>query len=124
MQLSTQLAYICAHFLRSLRHYLRTSSSGLLSLPDMWTSEDFNHLSSPIIPLLTRYPRSLTAFLQKLGFLTRPITYPTVPKGMNRVRICLHARNTIGEVDGLLAGIMAWEDEQGRTEGRDVFSKL
>ena len=38
----------------------------------------------------------------------RPIVSPTVPKGSERVRICLHAVNTIQEVEGLLAVVEAW----------------
>ncbi|KAF8508482.1 pyridoxal phosphate-dependent transferase [Gautieria morchelliformis] len=122
-ELSAQLAYICAHFLRVLQSYLRTSSGSWIYLPEMlWTPE--NDVASPIIPLITRYPRPLAAYLQKLGFLTRPITYPTVPKGMDRIRICLHAGNTIEGVDGLLAGIMAWADTQRRAESPNVSSKL
>ncbi|KAF8501250.1 pyridoxal phosphate-dependent transferase [Gautieria morchelliformis] len=51
-QLSAQLAYICAHFRRALRSYLRTSSGNWICLPDvLWTPEnDLNHVVSPIIP--------------------------------------------------------------------------
>ncbi|GAA5989039.1 hypothetical protein JCM10908_006281 [Rhodotorula pacifica] len=64
--------------------------------------------TSPIIPLLTRFPRPLSAFLRKKGYLVRPITYPTVPRGEERIRVCLHAGNTREEVDGLVAAIKVW----------------
>ncbi|GAA5933809.1 aminotransferase class I/II-fold pyridoxal phosphate-dependent enzyme [Sporobolomyces koalae] len=68
--------------------------------------------TSPIVPLLTSRPRPLSAFLKDRGFLVRPITYPTVPKGMERVRVCLHAANTIHQVEQLARAIEAWEQLQ------------
>jgi len=67
----------------------------------------------------------------------RPITWPTVPKGKDRVRICLHAGNTKEEVDGLIDEIMKWAVEiggkqfdlsqqrgMGRKSKEIIFSKL
>ena len=34
--------------------------------------------------------------------------FPTVPKGKERVRVCLHAGNTTEEVNKLIAGIVSW----------------
>jgi 8-amino-7-oxononanoate synthase len=71
---------------------------------------------SPIIPLLTRHPHSLSAYLISRGMNARPITYPTVPKGRERVRICLHAGNTVDEVHNLAMAIHHWgEDQYQRT---------
>jgi len=41
----------------------------------------------------------------------RPITWPTVPKGKDRVRVCLHAGNMKEDVDRLIRGIVAWAEE-------------
>jgi 8-amino-7-oxononanoate synthase len=49
--------------------------------------------------------RALAARLQAAGLDVRPILYPTVPKGGERLRIVLHAFNTIGELDELIAHI-------------------
>lgn len=38
----------------------------------------------------------------------RAIVPPTVPEGTQRVRFCLHAGNTVGEVDDLVARIREW----------------
>lgn len=47
----------------------------------------------------------------------RPIVAPTVPKGSERVRICLHAGNTIGEVEGLVRAISTWvRVQEGRSK--------
>lgn len=47
--------------------------------------------------------RQLAKMLEEKGFDIRPIVSPTVPKGAERIRICLHAFNTTQEVDGLAA---------------------
>ncbi len=63
---------------------------------------------SPIIPLFTLHPRSLAEHCQRRGFMVRPIVAPTVPLGSERVRVCLHAGNTVAEVEGLAAAVEAW----------------
>ncbi|MCX6199429.1 MAG: 8-amino-7-oxononanoate synthase [Bacteroidetes bacterium] len=45
--------------------------------------------------------------IQEQGFDVRPILYPTVPKGKERIRICLHSFNTEEEVSKLAAVINA-----------------
>ncbi|GJN93686.1 hypothetical protein Rhopal_006743-T1 [Rhodotorula paludigena] len=70
--------------------------------------------TSPIIPLLTSSPRPLAGFLRERGFLVRPITYPTVPRGEERVRICLHAGNTQEEVEGLCEAVKEWIKREER----------
>jgi len=49
--------------------------------------------------------KSIASNLQKAGFDVRPILHPTVPKGSERLRICLHAFNTEEEIDGLIRAI-------------------
>jgi 8-amino-7-oxononanoate synthase len=46
--------------------------------------------------------KKAAAKCQENNFDTRPILYPTVPKGSERLRIVLHAFNTAKEVDDLL----------------------
>ena len=38
----------------------------------------------------------------------RPITWPTVPKGKDRVRVCSQAGNSWSEIDGLIEAILEW----------------
>lgn len=48
--------------------------------------------------------------------MVRPIVHPTVPKGKERVRVCLHSGNTISEIRGLVSRILTWVDVELRTE--------
>lgn len=45
--------------------------------------------------------RKAAAFLQQRGFDVRPILSPTVPEGLERLRLCLHAFNTAEEIAGV-----------------------
>lgn len=47
--------------------------------------------------------RNLAATIQQKGFDVRPILYPTVPKGSERLRIVLHSFNTTDELQQLLS---------------------
>ncbi|KAI1146076.1 PLP-dependent transferase [Nemania diffusa] len=70
---------------------------------------------SPIIPIFTKYPKDLARHCQKSGFMIRPIVAPTVPDGQERIRICLHAANTIEQIDGLFRAIEKWSSNLGTT---------
>jgi 8-amino-7-oxononanoate synthase len=49
--------------------------------------------------------REVAAKLQAAGLDVRPILYPTVPKGSERLRIVLHSFNMEEEVDRLIGGL-------------------
>lgn len=51
--------------------------------------------------------RQLAIALQEKGFDVRPILSPTVPKGTERLRICLHTFNTEEEIHDLTQTLMA-----------------
>ena len=46
--------------------------------------------------------RNMAVMLQQQGFDIRPILYPTVPVGSERLRIVLHSFNTLEEVERLI----------------------
>ncbi|KAK1717668.1 aminotransferase class I and II [Colletotrichum lupini] len=73
---------------------------------------------SPIIPLFTSDPRGLAQHCQRRGFMLRPIVAPTVPVGSERVRICLHAGNSVDEVEGLVSAIEGWLVAQPTHQGQ------
>lgn len=47
----------------------------------------------------------LALFLQAQGYDIRPVLSPTVPKGQERLRIIVHAYNTLEEIEGLVKAI-------------------
>lgn len=46
--------------------------------------------------------------------MVRAIMSPTVPVGMERVRVCLHAGNTVEEVEGFVRVVGMWLGERAR----------
>lgn len=69
---------------------------------------------SPIFSLRTPVPRQLADLCQRKGYVVRKIMPPTVPAGKERVRVCLHAGNTVEEMDGLVNIIRLWISEAGK----------
>lgn len=68
-------------------------------------STGWNDSISPIQALVTgnnTISKQLAEQLQLAGLQVRPILHPTVPSGMERLRVCLHTFNTKAEVDRLL----------------------
>jgi 8-amino-7-oxononanoate synthase len=51
--------------------------------------------------------RNAAAALQQKGFDVRPILYPTVPEGTERLRICLHTFNTDDEIVSLMDSLVS-----------------
>ncbi|KAJ0116902.1 aminotransferase class I II [Diaporthe amygdali] len=45
-----------------------------------------------------------------------PISYPTVPKGTDRIRLVFHAHNTADDVDRLVATVADWAEEMMQIE--------
>ena len=114
MQLSNDVLNLSAYLVNSLLHLLKSQNIPirLVSLPShLHTSNNSTSNQSPIIPVLTPHPRPLSAYLFSLGMNVRPITWPTVPKGKGRIRVCLHAGNTREEVDRLVLAIVQWAKE-------------
>ena len=46
--------------------------------------------------------KKLALAIKEHNFDVRPIMSPTVPKGKERIRICIHAYNTFAQIDELL----------------------
>ncbi|KAF8626598.1 hypothetical protein AX17_006516 [Amanita inopinata Kibby_2008] len=116
-ELANKLLHLASHFLTFIRPLLRPIPTDILSLPphlvNITSSAHCLPLDSisPIVPLHTRYPRALSACLHKHGMNARPITWPTVPKGKDRVRVCLHAGNTLEEVERLAKVAVGWAQD-------------
>ncbi|KAJ2994317.1 hypothetical protein NUW58_g1586 [Xylaria curta] len=85
---------------------------GLLSVPlaDGW--EDRRFLSH-IIPILTRpqYTCWLHFHLLAESFCVFPVEYPTVPLGKGRLRVTLHASNSVEQVEQFINAVFSWIEE-------------
>jgi len=74
----------------------------------------FLESESPIQALIVPNPekvRTLAQRVQARGFEVRPIVSPTVPRGQERIRICLHAHNSEAEIRELLIVLKEGLDE-------------
>lgn len=76
---------------------------------------------SPIFSVCTPWPRELARICQERGLVVRPIVPPTVPKGGERIRVCLHSGNTMEEIDKLITILEEWvRDEISQSNGDRV----
>ncbi|KAF9200141.1 hypothetical protein BGZ49_009656 [Haplosporangium sp. Z 27] len=58
---------------------------------------------------------ALSQELIRAGLNVKPIRFPTVPKGKERVRICLHSHNTIDQVERLIQIVQKWVNNDQAT---------
>lgn len=65
---------------------------------------------SPIVALVTQPGQcnDLAQSIQRSGYWVNPVSYPIVPKELERVRINLHADNTEAEIHGVVQVIAEW----------------
>jgi 8-amino-7-oxononanoate synthase len=63
---------------------------------------------SPIFAVLSSEPKALAAHCQSNGLVVRGIVPPTVPAGTERIRVCLHAGNTVQQIEDLVDKIRSW----------------
>ncbi|CEH12195.1 Serine palmitoyltransferase [Ceraceosorus bombacis] len=75
---------------------------------------------SPIIPLLSPQAAQLAQHLRSAGFLVRTVMYPTVPKGQERVRICIHADNTTEDIKLFVATVNRWCKDEDQEKSKTV----
>ncbi|KAF8963133.1 pyridoxal phosphate-dependent transferase [Flammula alnicola] len=121
--LSNRLLELSSYFTQTLQPLLESQNipPTLVRLPShLQLASSSLDPPSPIIPVLTPHPRPLSTYLLALGMNARPITWPTVPKGKDRVRVCLHAGNTKEDVDRLVHGIIKWAEETIREREKEM----
>ncbi|KAI0346254.1 PLP-dependent transferase [Trametopsis cervina] len=128
-KLAAQLLKTSTHFLATLRSLIQQHNIPpyLLSLPPHLAvpppqdpvptlTPILAHLPTPIIPVMTSRPRPLSAYLRTQGMNARPITWPTVPKGRDRIRVCLHHANSRQDVERLAFAMVEWAREEARRD--------
>ncbi|KAG0204303.1 hypothetical protein BGX28_003726 [Mortierella sp. GBA30] len=93
---------------RGLIDYFRSN----VNLPDHMLLPS----TSPIQGIVMDGNAKVNALSQKLilaGLNVKPIRFPTVPRGKERVRICLHSHNTQEQVQQLIQIVQQWFLENG-----------
>ncbi|KAL4865903.1 hypothetical protein BDV12DRAFT_187814 [Aspergillus spectabilis] len=103
--------------IRSFYHLLTTSKAwshphrkDLISMPmeSTWQSQPF---LSPIIGLITTKPEKVGILADKLAdhrYFTNVVHSPLVPKGMDRIRLMVHAGNTQEQIEDVVRLISEW----------------
>lgn len=106
------LAVKCVYDMLSVRDYSNLNISHLIALfnQSMKGVSGVRQIGgeSPILGVIisgNAHVRAVATAMQNDGFDVRPIVSPTVPKGTERIRICLHEFNTEEEVKGLIASL-------------------
>lgn len=106
------LAVKCVYDMLSVHDYNRLNISHLISLfnQSMKQVSGVRQIGgeSPILGVIiagNAKVRVVATAMQNDGYDVRPIVSPTVPKGTERIRICLHEFNTEDEVKGLIASL-------------------
>jgi 8-amino-7-oxononanoate synthase len=85
----------------------------------------FEVTRSPIVPVKMPNPRPVASWLRVVRFAVVPLTFPNVPRGTERLRICVHAGNTYQEVDALVSALTSWKAQNPAVEeGLHMRSKL
>jgi len=89
-----------------MRYMVRLLQQNLKDLAGGVISTSKGPIQSLIIPG-NGQAKHVSAKLAEAGYYAKAILYPTVPRGKERIRICLHQFNTVDEVLGLCNTIKA-----------------
>ncbi|KAF1928025.1 PLP-dependent transferase [Didymella exigua CBS 183.55] len=103
VSLQSHLHHLTEFLFKAMRqlHITSAAARSLLSIPSACPQ-------SPIFAVQLRWPRDLAIYLQNRGMMVRAVVSPTVPQGTERVRVCLHAGNTVKEVEKLVSALQEW----------------
>ncbi|KAJ7685742.1 PLP-dependent transferase [Mycena polygramma] len=102
--LPLRLAHLCRYFRDSLLGSLKPIPTKIMSL----ANTGVENTVSPIFPILVCDPLNLERFLQARGYDAKAIPYPIVPRGKERIRICIHAGNTEEELLQFVSELVSW----------------
>ncbi|KAJ6490788.1 PLP-dependent transferase [Mycena vitilis] len=99
-----RLAHLCRYFRESLSGSLKPIPTKIMSIADTGVENTV----SPIFPMLVCDPLNLERFLQARGYDAKAIPYPIVPRGKERIRVCIHASNTEEELLQFISELVSW----------------
>jgi len=87
-----------------INYFQEESAKHISSRKDIEVVKSFTPIQAVIVPG-NENVRKLAQQLFEANLDIRPILYPTVPKGKERLRVVLHSFNTVEEVQGLIDAI-------------------
>ncbi|GIJ88120.1 hypothetical protein Asppvi_007037 [Aspergillus pseudoviridinutans] len=107
------------HFYRGLEahpQWKKIEQLGILRVP-LLQDWDMRPFQTPIIVLYTQEGQSkpLADELGRRKYRVQQGGHPFVPRGLEGIRIMIHAGNTEQEIDGLLEAVIAWSDTRSKT---------
>ncbi len=99
--ISIKIAYELIPTLQDRRDHIRslitTFRDAINQTDKMWLLNSPSPIQSVVIPGNT-LAKDVSHKLEEAGYYVKAILYPTVPRGKERLRICLHAFNTEEEI--------------------------
>ncbi|KAH8728087.1 8-amino-7-oxononanoate synthase-like protein [Phaeosphaeriaceae sp. PMI808] len=103
----------------ALQHLHKTSSASrqLLNIPSACPK-------SPIFSVQLEQPRQLANYLQDRGMMVRAVVPPTVPLGTQRIRICLHAGNSMEQVKKLVQTLSEWLEASKQLKDNEIKRRI
>jgi 8-amino-7-oxononanoate synthase len=102
LQLSEQLFDRIDQFLTAIQPRIKAIPSEIMTLAPHFSGKVPREKLSPVMPLITRQPKALSDTLKRYGITAPAITFPLVPKGLERVRLCFKAGHSEKDVDLLV----------------------
>ncbi|KAJ7784331.1 PLP-dependent transferase [Mycena metata] len=102
-RLIARLMHLCRFFADALALHLRPIPSAVMSLMPRTTPP-----ISPIFPILVCAPLALETYLRREGYAATAMPHPVVPRGKERIRVCVHAGNTEDELLRFVRVLTLW----------------
>ena len=90
---------------RQLQELIQLFKSEIADLGQSYSLIDSNSAVQSLIIPGPNQAKEIAAYLEKQGFYAKAIVYPTVAKGQERIRFCLHSFNQKQEVLSLINSI-------------------
>ncbi|KAK0444623.1 aminotransferase [Desarmillaria tabescens] len=111
--------YNCSqYFATKLQQALKGVPKSVLAMCAADRSKD--PLVSPIFPLLTNQSLKLAEYLNSRGYAAQAIPFPVVPRGQERIRVVIHAENTLSDIDIFIGILLDWAMSQWYKKGKEV----
>ncbi|KAK0444606.1 aminotransferase [Desarmillaria tabescens] len=117
-RLRKQVCERSQYFATKLQQALKGVPKSVLAM--CATDRNKDPLVSPMFPLLTNQPLKFEEYLNSKGYPAQAIPFPIVPRGQERVRVVIHAENTLSDIDVFVGILLDWGMSQWYSKGKEV----